>query len=495
VTTICVSFLVFGKPWNGYHMAGLLLFVCSVSAERFGVGGSSRRFAVLLLTSSSFIVLRFLAGGFGPSAFSVVIDAGSAGTRLNVFRFDAWTMKLLDIDGRAQVFLEEEPGISDLFENASALQQQMERLLDAAVAAVPHAQRGVTPLSVRATTSLEQLDMDQVQDLMEGMKHIVSHAGFKDGGVQAMSGDAEADAEWLTVNMLLSVFKPGMQGVRDPVAVMDLGGATLQMAYYLADHDVSRAKRQLLDAYIQRINLPFGSGNVHVYRHSYIGYGLITAKVKSFKYAEKAGFALERHPCLPHAAQASMRDYRTQLEAKGALDKPACVELVDYLLRKDLPCLQEPGRKEQFLGRASNPAFGNCSFAGVWAGPGTGSQRVVLKSYFYDRMRDASVIAPGVLSAPVQAGTFAAQADRACSAAAQSIEALAQEFPGLSKERLIWLCFDLTFQARILLNGLGFPEAKELLVVKKLLHNDLQIEASWALGHAMSQLISRELPA
>ncbi|CAE7028327.1 pst-2 [Symbiodinium natans] len=372
VTTICVSFLVFGKPWNGYHMAGLLLFVASVSAERFGAGGSSRRFAMFLLTSSTFFVLRIFTGGFGPSVFSVVIDAGSSGTRLNIFRFDSWTMKLLDIDGQAQVFQEEEPGISDLFENTSALRQQMARLLDAAVSAVPHAQRGVTPLSLRATTSLEQLDMDQVQELMEGLKQQVSFAGFKDGGVQAMSGDAEAAAEWLTVNMLMSVFKPGMQGVRDPVAVMDLGGATLQMAYYLADHDVSRAKRQQLDAYVQRISLPFGSGNVHVYRHSYIGYGLITAKVKSFKYAEKAGFSLDRHPCLPYAAQASMRDYRTQLEAKGALDKLACAELVDLLLRKDLPCLQEPGLKEQFLGRASNPAFGNCSFAGVWAGPGTG---------------------------------------------------------------------------------------------------------------------------
>ncbi|CAE7356870.1 APY2 [Symbiodinium pilosum] len=495
VTTICVSFLVFGKPWNGYHMAGLLLFVASVSAERFGAGGSSRRFATILFVSSSFIVLRLFTGGFGPSAFSVVIDAGSAGTRLNIFRFDAWTMKLLDMDGQAQVFIEEEPGISDLFENSSALQQQMERLLEVAVAAVPHAQRGVTPLALRATTSLEQLDMDQVQDLMEGLKHLVSLTGFKDGGVQAMSGDTEAAAEWLTVNMLMSVFKPGMQGVRDPVAVMDLGGATLQMAYYLADEDVSRAKRQLLDVYVQRINLPFGSGNVHVYRHSYIGYGLITAKVKSFKYAEKAGFELDRHPCLPNAEEVSVRDYRTQLKAKGAFDKLACITLVDYLLRKDLPCLQEPGRKEQFLGRASTPAFGNCSFAGVWAGPGTGSQRVVLKSYFYDRMRDASVIAPGVLSARVPAGKFAVQADRACSAAAQSIEELAREFPGLTKERLVWLCFDLTFQARVLLIGLGFPEAKELLVVKKLLHNDLQIEASWALGLAVSQLISRELPA
>ena len=100
-------------------MAGLLLFVASVSAERFGAGGSSRpekvesiesireiqgskgtkhknragllcgagvgtllpsketkkprllrRFAMFLLTSSTFFVLRIFTGGFGPSVFS-----------------------------------------------------------------------------------------------------------------------------------------------------------------------------------------------------------------------------------------------------------------------------------------------------------------------------------------------------------------------------------------------------------------------------------------
>eukprot|EP00434_Breviolum_minutum_P032975 symbB.v1.2.029172.t1/scaffold3165.1/size62113/1 len=119
VTTILISFMVYGKAWNGYHVAGTLLFVNSVAVERFHSGKSSKRFATFLFSLAALVALGLLLGGIGPSTFSVVIDAGSAGTRVNVFRFDAWTLKLLDMNGAAQIFVEEEPGIGDL--NSSCL--------------------------------------------------------------------------------------------------------------------------------------------------------------------------------------------------------------------------------------------------------------------------------------------------------------------------------------------------------------------------------------
>eukprot|EP00913_Durusdinium_trenchii_P001355 g1252.t1 len=141
--------------------------------------------------------------------------------------------------------------------------------------------------------------------------------------------------------------------------------------------------------------------------------------------------------------------------------------------------------------------MGNCSFAGAWGGPGLGQQRVALASYFYDRMRDVGLISS--YSQELKVGDFAAQADRACSLG-ESLNASAREFPRLSQElkkgtpveakaraRLLWLCFDLTFQAR-LLHAFGFREEQELVVVKKIRYQHLDVEASWALGVAINQL-------
>ncbi|CAE8616174.1 unnamed protein product, partial [Polarella glacialis] len=102
ITTICISFFVFGKPWTLCHVAGGLLFTSSIAVERSAAGGSSRRFAAALFGTALLFSIWLVVAGTGPSSFSVVIDAGSAGTRVNVFRFDAWTLKLLDIGGNAQ---------------------------------------------------------------------------------------------------------------------------------------------------------------------------------------------------------------------------------------------------------------------------------------------------------------------------------------------------------------------------------------------------------
>eukprot|EP00913_Durusdinium_trenchii_P033011 g30903.t2 len=368
VTTICISFMVYGKPWNGYHVAGTLLFVTSVAVERFHSGAESKRFATGLFSSASLVSLWLVLGGIGPSVFSIVIDAGSAGTRVNVFRFDSWTLKLLDLNGAAQVFVEEEPGVGELL-NQSALQRQLERLLAAAQEAVPVGQHRLTPLALRATRSMEELSTQQVDDLLSQMKGHIAQAGFKDAGVQPMSGSEEAlaepqldigpcrmgfsgstcfepsaarklgsrtrvacradgrlDEEWMTVNLLMGCFQPGLRGVRHPVAVVDLGGATVQMAYYLHDRQASEARRSLLlvavfgnqlDHYISRITLPFGSGPVQVYRHSYAGYGLFAAKVRSLRELTQAGFALQRHPCLP-AHPVQLRSRRRVWAVQGA---------------------------------------------------------------------------------------------------------------------------------------------------------------------------------
>ncbi|CAJ1413740.1 unnamed protein product [Effrenium voratum] len=120
-----------------------------------------------------------------------------------------------DVPRPEPVFLEEEPGIGEL-ENSSAVSAQLQRLVAAASNSVPLGQRPVTPLALRATRAVEDMSLDEVDALMQQMKQQIASAGFKDAGVQPMSGSEEAVAEWLSINVLMGCFTPGIQGAWAP---------------------------------------------------------------------------------------------------------------------------------------------------------------------------------------------------------------------------------------------------------------------------------------
>jgi len=240
--------------------------------------GASRRCAGLLLGVASAAALGLAL--HGPSSFSVVIDAGSTGLRVNVFRFDGWTSQLRDIGGAAQVWLALEPGISAFVGNASGLRAALLPLVGAALSTVPPAQRAATPLALRAT-GLRLLPERDAQWILDEARNFLEPYGFDDAGIRVMDGDEEGVCEWLTVNFLLGTFRPGIQAVTNPAAVVDLGGDSVQMAYLMKDTDAENAARMRRGGYVQKLALPFGSGFVRIYRHSYLGYGLMTARVKA----------------------------------------------------------------------------------------------------------------------------------------------------------------------------------------------------------------------
>ncbi|CAE8677006.1 unnamed protein product, partial [Polarella glacialis] len=261
-----------------------------------------------------------------------------------------------------------------------------------------------------------------------------------------------------------------VQQVTDPVDVVDLGGATVQMAYFLDDKNAEKAKRRHYEDYIRSLTLPFGSGEATLYQHSYTGYGLHAARAKSFEELAKAGIKDGRHPCLPSGAdfglpsRPSLKDQPRALTVTGAADADGCAALIAFILHKEMPCDEEASDEASsssggaFLpsdgartGVSTNPGsarakLGSCTFGGAWGGPGSGSKRIVLASYFYDRMRDAGVIDPAAHSQELRPSDFAREAGRACRASIAGLEAAAAAFPDLSSDRAAWMCFDLSFE-------------------------------------------------
>ncbi|CAE8694646.1 unnamed protein product, partial [Polarella glacialis] len=124
-----------------------------------------------------------------PSRYAVVIDAGSTGSRVHVFRFALTSGELLDIGGTPEVFRSTIPGLSSCDRNHTCLSSLLEPLLQTAAASVPAELRPTTPLSVRATAGLRLLPHAQAEELLHDTRTVLQAYGFQDGGVELMGGD------------------------------------------------------------------------------------------------------------------------------------------------------------------------------------------------------------------------------------------------------------------------------------------------------------------
>eukprot|EP00747_Dinoflagellata_sp_TGD_P186237 gnl/TRDRNA2_/TRDRNA2_43165_c0_seq1.p1 gnl/TRDRNA2_/TRDRNA2_43165_c0~~gnl/TRDRNA2_/TRDRNA2_43165_c0_seq1.p1 ORF type:complete len:518 (-),score=91.86 gnl/TRDRNA2_/TRDRNA2_43165_c0_seq1:157-1710(-) len=396
-----------------------------------------------------------LRGSSGSdSYYSVVIDAGSTGSRVHVFRFSKADGRLLDVGGQPSVFRATKPGMSACAGNRSRLHETLVPLLEAASAAVPAEQRSVTPIALRATAGLRMLPGDQAEVLLQEARTLIHGYNFADAGVQVMDGADEGTFQWLAINFLFDALDPK----NEPVAVIDLGGGSVQMAYTVRPKEASALSGQLRKDYLREIHLPGQAATAYLYQHSYLGYGLLAARAKMLETAKTAGM-LEANPCLPKAAQVKYSYNRQDYTSTGLGEAVNCAKLVERSLHRELQCGGE-----------------RCSFNGVWAGPGF--QRVIASSFFFDRLKDVGSISKEKLQAKATPKMFSEEAAKVCGAPVDP----------KGGERAEWMCFDLTYAAGLLHDGFGIGMDQQVDVVKEIQHQGRSYGASWALGVALDRL-------
>lgn len=203
-----------------------------------------------------------MRGGFPPSSpvseqFAVVIDAGSTGSRVHIFRFTSSGGRLeLETDTFEQL----KPGLSANAENPRLAARSLKPLLDKAVATVPTPLHASTSVEVRATAGLRLLPGDQAQDILEAVRtFLIAEYPFKcdkdsvtilDGMAMFLvfidlcgmfhstdslatemgpyAGADEGAYAWLTMNYLLGHLGGDESNT---VASIDMGGGSVQMAY------------------------------------------------------------------------------------------------------------------------------------------------------------------------------------------------------------------------------------------------------------------------
>jgi len=134
--------------------------------------------------------------------YAVVIDAGSTGSRVHVYRF--YRHKEFPY---ASVELPDEvhkttPGLSSYSFDPRTAANSLQPLLKFAKEEVPEDQRARTPLLLLATAGLRMLPDDAANRILEETRRALAGSGFlfRDGWARVISGQHEGLYGWVSVN-------------------------------------------------------------------------------------------------------------------------------------------------------------------------------------------------------------------------------------------------------------------------------------------------------
>lgn len=210
--------------------------------------------------------------GYKQLQYSVIIDAGSTGSRVIGYEFHKGYL-----DGRLildkELFIETKPGLSSFHDVPEQGAKSIESLLDKAKAFVPQAYWSETPLVLKATAGLRLLKPAEAENLLNAVRDTFNRSGFsvKDDAVEILDGVDEGIYSWFTINFLL-----GRLGSRNTVAALDLGGGSTQVTF--APKDVH--KTPLMTDYLHTVSTQ--QAKIDVFTNSYLNLGLMAVRHAAF---------------------------------------------------------------------------------------------------------------------------------------------------------------------------------------------------------------------
>ncbi|KAJ4787000.1 Ectonucleoside triphosphate diphosphohydrolase 5 [Rhynchospora pubera] len=313
--------------------------------------------------------------------YVVIFDAGSSGTRVHLFRFDE-NIDLLQIDGQLEIYAKVSPGLSTYAEIPQEAASSIVPLLEKAVNAIPENLRSQTPVKLGVA-----------------MNYLLGHLG---------------------------------EEYSQTVGIIDLGGASVQMAYAISAQAAENAPRTG-EQYITEHHLK--GTNYYLYVHSYLSYGQDAARAEILKSTNDS---------------------------------------VNYCILSGYNALNVNAKCE----------VKNCTFNGVWnGGGGAGQDKLYLASAFFYVASDDNIIDRNAQSGELTPAEFKRAAISAC--ALSSLEEAHAKYPNAWSSNLPYLCMDLVYQYTLLTTGFGLSDEKEVTVIDKVKYGDFYVEAKWPLGNAI----------
>ncbi|GAY47349.1 hypothetical protein CUMW_103910 [Citrus unshiu] len=248
------------------------------------------------------------------SYYTVVVDCGSTGTRVNVYEWkkrgvesenfpvlvgtypDNSTKSLLRKSSCQYHCLQTEPGLDKLVGNASGIRASLEPLILWAEWLVPLERQEETPIFVLATAGLRRLTVEDARWVLDDVEAVVKEHSFmyEKSWIRVLSGKEEAYYAWVALNYKMGSL--GNSSITPTLGLLDLGGSSLQI---VMEDDGTGNDEHLIRSEI-------GSIEHWVLAYSLPEFGLNAAFDRAVAMLsqvqmprEGAGDRLEiRHPCL-----------------------------------------------------------------------------------------------------------------------------------------------------------------------------------------------------
>uniref|UniRef100_A0A0N5AYD3 Nucleoside-diphosphatase mig-23 n=1 Tax=Syphacia muris TaxID=451379 RepID=A0A0N5AYD3_9BILA len=373
--------------------------------------------------------------------YVAVIDGGSTGTRLHLFKYKQ------NFEIENEYFKEVKPGLSGFSMNPEGAANSVQELLDVALELTSPVERCHIPIILKATAGLRLLPDNQSENILKLVRDRIRKSGFfvDDNAVGVLSGVDEGVFSWVTVNLLLDRLKTvvskntktpeaasGLKTVQIgdkedlTVASLDLGGGSTQVTFHpqLLTQVSADSDRQ---HFFHAVNID--GKLIELYTHSYLGGGLIAARIGITKEDGLFNGKYYFSECFPDGYH---------------------LEAIDYA-----------GRKWNIIGNASS--FDGCFRAAnryirklnVRLISDLKNKDIYAFSYFYERANQLKLLTsfgnnrPGVISV----GDYKNAAQKACSARSDQIG---------PEHWQPWKCLDLTFIYSLLHTGYGLGDTKSI---------------------------------
>ncbi|XP_040419645.1 LOW QUALITY PROTEIN: ectonucleoside triphosphate diphosphohydrolase 7 [Cygnus olor] len=439
-------------------------------------------------------------------SYGVVVDCGSSGSRVFVYFWPPHNGNphdLLDIRqmrdrGSRPVVKKIKPGISVAAAAPERATPYLRPLLRFAAAHVPAPKHKETPLYVLCTAGMRLLPQRQQAAILDDLVRNIPLEFdflFSKSHAEVISGKQEGVYAWIGINFVLGRFDHedeeaavvtvalGDQAEslvrKRTVGILDMGGASLQIAYEVPGSGAfsSPQQEEAAKSLLAEFNLGCDvqhTGHVYrVYVNTFLGFGgnfarqryeelvLNQTHARNRLRGQQTGLSAETpflDPCLPVGLEDTVTRGDRTLYIRGRGDWQACAKLLQ-------PLLGGPNSSQDSLtGAYKAPIdFSNSEFYGF-------------SEFFYcteDVLRMG-----GRYNAP----TFTAAAQEYCS---QRWEVLTQRFRGglysshADEHRVKYQCFKSAWMYQVLHQGFRFPPDYPSLRTAQLVYDR---EVQWTLG-------------
>ncbi|CCC71744.1 hypothetical protein NCAS_0I00760 [Naumovozyma castellii] len=306
--------------------------------------------------------------------YGIVIDAGSSGSRLHIFKWkDPNSYNLQDtdlqllqsvpkIEQNPDWTFKTSPGLSSFEDKPEkAFKKHIKPLLNEALNVIPPKKLSSTPIFIQATAGMRLLPKKKSQRILDQLcKDIKKSTNFLlsdcESQINIIDGELEGLYGWLSLNYLSNNFKnfSPSSATHQSLGFMDMGGASVQIAF--APSDKEQVKKHHDD--IAKVTLRSLNGDLQewdVFVSTWLGFGanqarkrylaqLVNALPENTNDYDDDDFHTRKlvDPCMAKGYKMDFKFKDKKFTFQGSGNFEQCNKSIYPLLLKNIPCKDEP---------------------------------------------------------------------------------------------------------------------------------------------------------